>query len=167
MRLAFLPEFALLFLGLGLIMGCASSQSTRDDAAARAAAIGTWEYEVIGTAPLNAGTFQIAERDGRLHALVRDRRWGRLRARAEVRDTRLELVIDDLRISGRIENDQFTGFLRRQRWDVSTRQRSRRRRQSHSRSASLHARRVQSASTADRPSALECQSILREASGCD
>jgi len=166
MRRAFLLEFALLFLGLGLVLGCASSRSTEDDAAARAAAIGTWEYEVNGTAPLNAGVFQIAERDGRLQALVEDQRRGRFRARASVKDTRLELVIDDLRISGRIEDDQFTGFLRLQRWDVSTRT-TRRRRERQFRSASLYARRVRSASAVDASSVLECESILREADGCN
>lgn len=167
MRRTFLLEFALLFLGLGLVMGCASSRSTQDDAAARAAAVGTWKYEVDGFAPLHAGVFQIEERNGRLQALIQDRRQGRLRARVNVKDRRLELTIDDLRISGRIEDDQFTGFLRRQQWDVSTRQRTRRRRESQFRSASLYARRVRSASAADRPSILECESILREANGCD
>lgn len=168
MRRTFLLRFTLLILGLGLAVGCASSRSTKDDAAARAAAIGTWKYEVNGTAPLNSGTFQIAERDDRLQALVRDRRRGRLRAQVDVRDARLELVIDDLRISGRIQDDQFTGFLRRQQWDVSTRQRTRRRRRaSHSHSASFYAQRVHSASGVTRPSLLECESILREADGCN
>lgn len=169
MRRAFLLEFVLLFLGLGLIMGCASSRSTQDDAATRAAAVGTWKYEVDGFAPLHAGVFQIAERDGRLQALVQDRRQGRFRARVHVKDRRMELTIDELRISGRIEDDQFTGFLRLQRWDVSTRtrQRTRRRRKRQFRSASLHARRVRSASAVDEPSVLKCESILREANGCN
>lgn len=168
MRRALPLRLILLLLGLGLTAGCTSSRSTVDDAAARAAAIGTWEYKVTGTAPLNAGVFQIAERNGRLQALVRDRRRGRFRARVTVRDTRLELSIDDLRISGRIEDDQFTGFLRLQQWDVSTRQRTRRRRRtSRSHSASFYARRIRSASARDRPSVLECESILREANGCN
>jgi hypothetical protein len=160
-------HLALLLLGLGLAVGCASSRSTTDDAAARAAAIGTWEYEVDGFAPLEAGVFRIVEERGRLQALVQDRRRGRYRARADVSGTRLELTIDDLRISGRIEDDQFTGFLRRDQWDVSTPQRARRRTRASFRSASLYARRIRSASAVSRPSILECESILRETNGCN
>jgi len=155
----------LLALCAGLVMGCASSQSTTEDAASQAAVIGTWEYKVDGTAPLDQGVFRITTQDGRLLGILRDRRLGRLRARVDVNDSRLELSLDNLRISGYVENDQFTGFLRRRQWDVSIRRQSRRR--SQFRSASLFARRVQSAVTADTPSFLECRSLLREANGCN
>lgn len=160
-------RLTLLLLSVGLTLGCASSQSTEDKTASRAAAIGTWEYEVDGFAPLKAGVFRIAERRGRLQALVQDQRQGRFQARVDVSNRRLELTVDDLRISGRIEDDQFTGFLRRDQWDVSTTQRTRRQRRSSFRSASFHAQRVNSASTVDRPSILDCESILREADGCN
>lgn len=163
-------HFALLLLGVGLAAGCASSRSTENDtsdAADRAAAIGTWKYEVDGYAPLSTGVFQITEQDGRLQGFLRDRRRGRLRARVKLKDRRLELIIDELRVSGRIEDGQFTGFLRRQQWGVTTRRRTRRRTRSRFRSASVYAQRVRSASAADRPSILECESILREANGCD
>jgi len=158
---------ALLFLCAGLAAGCASSRSAEDDAAGRAAALGTWRYEVDGSAPLSTGVFQIAERKGRLQGFLRDRRRGRLQARVKLQDRRLELTVDGLRVSGRIEEGQFTGVLRRERWDMTTRRRTRRRTRSRVRSASVHARRVRSASAADRPSILECESILREANGCD
>lgn len=160
-------HFALLLLGVGLAAGCASSRSTENDAADRAAAIGTWKYEVDGYAPLSTGVFQITAQDGRLQGLLRDQRRGRLQARVRLEDQRLELIIDELRVSGRIEDGQFTGFLRRQKWGVTTRRRTRRRTRSRFRSASVYARRVRSASAADRPSILECESILREANGCD
>jgi hypothetical protein len=147
--------------------GCASSHSSQDSPEAQAAAIGTWKYEVDGVAPLSTGVFQITEQDGRLQGLLRDQRRGRFRARVRLEGRRLELIIDELRVSGRIEDDQFTGFLRRQRWGVTTRRRTRRRTRSRFRSASVYARRVRSASAADRPSILECESILREANGCD
>jgi len=74
------------------------------------------------------------------------------------------LVLDDFRISGQIEDETFTGVLRRRPWDVdSQRQRHSR---SQFRSAPLQARRVRSASEADEPTALNCRSILREADGC-
>ena len=145
-------------------MGCASSQSAEEKAAARASVIGTWEYRVDGMAPLDQGVFQISTKNGRLRGIVQDRRLGRLRARVDVGNSRLELAFDDLRISGFIENDTFTGYLRRRQWDVSTRSRYRRR--SRFRSASLFARRVKSAVSADKPSALDCRSLLREADDC-
>lgn len=160
------PLIPLLFaLCAGVLGGCASSQSAQEKAAARAAVVGTWEYRVEGIAPLDQGVFRITTKDGRLRGIVQDRRLGRLRARVDVSDSRLELMFDDLRISGYIEDDEFTGYLRRRQWDVSTRRRYRRR--SRFRSASLFARRVQSGTAADTPSILECRSILREANGCN
>jgi hypothetical protein len=165
MRRHFLPTLApLLVLCAGLLVGCASSQSAEEKAAARAAVIGTWEYRVDGMAPLDQGVFQITTRNGRLRGIVQDRRLGRLRARVDVGNSRLELAFDDLRISGFIEDDKFTGYLRRRQWDVSTRSRYRRR--SRFRSASLFARRVESGVSADKPSALECEPLLRETDDC-
>ncbi|PSQ51120.1 MAG: hypothetical protein BRD28_06125 [Bacteroidetes bacterium QH_10_64_37] len=148
----------------GILGGCASSQSAQEKATARAAVIGTWEYNVEGTAPLDQGIFRITTKDGQLQGIIRDRRLGRLRARVDANDSRLELAVDDLRISGYIEDDEFRGSLRRRQWNVSTRRRYRRR--SRFRSASVFARRVQSGTAADTPSVLECRSILREANGC-
>jgi len=154
-----------LVLGPGLLGACATSRSAQDEAALRAAVVGTWAYDVKGFAPLDQGRFHITVRDGTLRGLIRDRRLGRLRARVEVQDSRLELTLDNLRISGYIEDDQFTGFLRRARWNVTTRRQARTR--SQFRSASLYARRIRSAAVADKPDVLECRSLLREASGCD
>ena len=110
----------LLFFGAILAAGCASPESTQDSAAPQVAVIGTWEYKVSGTAPLDRGVFQIANEDGQLRGIIRDRRVGRLRARVDVNDSRLELTLDGLRISGYIEDEQLTGFLRRQQWDVAS-----------------------------------------------
>ena len=156
----------LLFFGAILAAGCASSESTQDSAAPQVAVIGTWEYKVSGTAPLDQGVFQIANEDGQLRGIIRDQRIGRLRARVDVNDSRLELTLDGLRISGYIEDDQFTGFLRHQQWDVTSRRRTDRRARSQFRSASFYAKRVQSAMAADKPSVLECRSLLREVDDC-
>jgi hypothetical protein len=155
----------LLVLGPALLSACATSRPAPNEAALRAAVVGTWTYDVQGVAPLDQGRFHITVRDGRLRGLVRDRRLGRLQARVEVRDSRLELTLDDLKISGYIEDDQFTAFLRRDQWDVRTRRQTRTR--SQFRSVSLYATRIRSAAVADKPDILECQSLLREASGCD
>ena len=159
-------RFALLLVfGAGLVGGCASSRSTQNKAAAQTAVVGTWTYEVRGVAPLDQGRFRITTQNGDLQGIVRDRRLGRLRARVRVRDSRLELTINDLRISGYVEDDQFTGSLRRSQWTVTARRRTRSR--SRFRSASLFAKRVRSATAVDKPEILECRSLLREASGCN
>lgn len=155
----------LLILGAGLLGACASSRSAQDEAAARAAAVGTWSYEVEDFAPLDQGRFHITVQDGDLLGIVRDRRLGRLRASVRVHDSRLEIDLRDLRISGYIEDDQFTGFLRRPQWEVTTRRQTRTR--SQFRSASLFARRVRSAAAVDKPEVLECRSLLREVDECD
>ena len=156
----------LLLFGAILAAGCASPESTQDSAAPQVAVIGTWEYKVSGTAPLDRGVFQIANEDGQLRGIIKDQRIGRLRARVDVNDSRLELTLGGLRISGYIEDDQFTGFLRRQEWGVASHRRTGRRARSQFRSASFYAKRVQSAMAADEPSVLECRSLLREVDDC-
>lgn len=158
------PRLLLLLFGTGLVLGCASSESAQSSPEARAAAIGAWKYKVDGVAPLDRGTFQITKEGGRLQALLRDRQQGRLRARVDLRDSRLKLVLDDFRISGQIEDETFTGVLRRRQWNVDSHRQ--RRSRSQFRSAPLQAQRVRSASAADEPRALNCRSILREADGC-
>lgn len=154
----------LLILCVGLATGCSSSRSTTEEAADRSAVVGTWEYEVEGFAPLSEGRIQIANQDGQLRGILRDQRRGRIRARVKVHDSRLELLFDDYRISGHIENNRFTGTLRRRQWSVSTRSRDHRR--SRFRSASLFARRVQNNDAMSKPSVLECRSLLREKTEC-
>lgn len=168
MRRTVLLPLVLLVLGAGLVLGCASSGPQGPSAEAQAAAVGTWQYEVNGYAPLDEGTFRIRQTDGRLRGELTDRRRGRFRVRVDVRASRLELRMNDLRISGSIEDGTFTGVLRRSQWSVTSRQqRQQRRSRSRFRSASLSARRIRSATSADAPSVLDCQSILREASGCN
>ena len=160
-----LPRLVFLLLGVSLAVGCGTSQSATEKATAQAAVLGTWEYEVDGTAPLDRGVFHITTQGDRLRGIVRDQRLGRFRARVDVSSSRLALVLDELRISGHIEDDQFTALLRRPQWDVTQRSQYRRRR-ARGRSATLYARRIRSGATADKPSILECRSLLREADGC-
>ena len=162
-----LARWVVLFLGGVLALGCASSQSTQLPTASQAAVIGTWEYEVEGIAPLDEGTFYITRKNGRLQALVRDRRWGRLQAQVDLDDTRLELSVEDLEISGYIEDEQFSAFLRRDQWGINTRRRiTSMRPRSRFQSVSLYARRIRSATVADTPSILDCESLLRETDEC-
>lgn len=152
-------------IGFGLLGGCTSSDAARDQAAARAAVVGTWSYEVKGFAPLDQGRFRIMIQDGDLQALVRDQRRGRLRARVEIHGSRLELTFGNLRISGYVEDDQFTGSLHRIEWDVRSQPDTRVR--SQFQSIPLFAQRVRSAAAVDKPEVLECRPLLREKDGCN
>lgn len=146
-------------------MACSSSQRTTERAASHAAAIGTWKYEVSGRAPINQGTFTITLKKGRLYAVIRDKYRGPLAAEVHVRSSRMELTIGSLHVSGHIEDDRFSGFLRPEQYDVSIddpdAQPSRRREVAY-----LRAERVRSASVIDDPRVLDCESLLREESGC-
>lgn len=161
------PRLALLLPLLVAVLtpGCSSSRSATDTAASRALALGTWKYRVTGRAPLYRGVFHVTSRNGRLQALVRDKRRGRLTARVRVTDSRMELIIGRLRVSGHIENGRYSGFLRLDQWDASASLRPRRPRLNSS-TASLFAKRVQDGARGDATSALKCRSILREANGC-
>lgn len=158
---------SLLVLGvLSIAIGCASSEPTQSETAARAAALGTWQYQVDGIAVLNRGEFTITEKEGRLRAQIRDDRRGRFFARVQLNGSRMQLSLKDLRISGRIEDDSFTGTLRRPVWDVTSS--SRMRRSSRTRSASLVAHRVSSGMPSDPKTPLDCPSILWETDdGCE
>ncbi|MFB6231104.1 MAG: hypothetical protein ABEL04_08090, partial [Salinibacter sp.] len=156
------PLFLVVLLPVAVFAGgCASTQSTGGNPAALEAAIGTWRYQVTGIAPLDQGTFRIAVKDGRLQGIVRDRQRGRFKARVDVNDSRMELTVGRLHISGQIENGQFSGFLRLRKWDVSVSSR-RRRSRSGSSTAPLYAERIRSGVAGDAVPALECTSILRE-----
>lgn len=74
---------------------------------ARTAAIGTWKYRVEGPAALSRGEFRIAVEEDQLRALMRDERRGRLTAQVVLDGARMELSLNELRISGRIEDDTF------------------------------------------------------------
>lgn len=159
------PALLLSLLVALLTPGCLSSQSATDTAASRAAALGTWQYQVTGRAPLHRGVFRITSKDGHLQALVRDERRGRFTARVRVNNSRMELTLGQLRISGQIKDGSYSGFLHLDQWDVSAPNRSREQ-WSASPTASLFAERVQSGVMAGVGSGLECESILREANGC-
>lgn len=155
----------LLLVSAVLVLGCASSQTVTEQRASEAAAIGTWEYEVSGPAPLARGTFSIHLQDGRLSALVRDQYRGRFPAEVRVHSSRMELTIGHLQIDGTIDEGRFSGFIRPEEFDASIPY-PRDRRSSGPESAYISAERVQSMSLVDPWSPLDCRSILREDSGC-
>lgn len=142
------------------VVGCASSPPAEETAEARAAALGTWEYKVEGIGELSRGTFYITVREDRLRAYVRDEQRGRFIARVRLTGSHMELDLRDLRISGEIEDDTFSGRLYHPDWEVSSSRQ--RRRFSRPRFTLLVARRTARSSLYDLQSPLDCPSILRE-----
>lgn len=147
-----LPLLTSALVCLALTAACSTSQpaSGPDAAAERAAVVGLWEYQASNSAYLDRGVFKITVQDGRLQGTLRDNRLGALPIRVEVRDRSMEMVVDDLRINGRLDDDKFTAFVRRPMWDVSSRQRAgyRNRSRQNPPTGSLFARRIESMGTA-------------------
>ncbi len=94
--------------------------------------------------------------------MLRDTRRGRLDANVSQRGSRLEFTLNQVRVSGRIEDDRFVGLLRRPMWDVSTSQEVNRRRQRTSDSGSIVARRVRNPGWMGSVPGLNCPSVLVE-----
>lgn len=160
-RGAFFPAILLPFV----LWACASSQSSVELRAKKAGAIGTWEYEVSGPAPLDQGTFYIRLSNGRLQGMVHDRSRGRLSADVRIQSSQMELTVGNYRISGTIDDGHYTGFLRRKQIDASIaypEDRASRGRQT----AYVTAVQIRSGADADGPTALACRPILRESSAC-
>lgn len=152
-----------------LLVGCATTSSAPSPAE-RAAVVGVWEYRTSGSPHLGRGTLHIRVNNGRLHALLQDTRRGRMNVRVSQRGSRIEFTLDQILVSGRVEDDRLVGLFRHPTWDVSTSQnvRGRQANRPGSDSGSIVARRVQNpAWIADVPG-LGCPSILEEANErCD
>lgn len=163
MRRLVVPRTVLLgVLLLGVTFaGCATTASAPSPEE-RAAVVGVWEYRTSGSPYLGRGTIHFQVRNGRLQAMLRDTQQGRLRANVNQRGTRLELDLNQVRVSGRIEDDRFVGLFSRPMWDVSTSQEVHHRRQRTSNSGSIVARRVRSPEWMGSVPGLDCPSILVE-----
>lgn len=152
-----------LLLLAGVLAGCAST-APAPSPAERAAVVGVWEYRTSGSPYLGQGTLHIRIRNGRLRAQLRDTQRGRMDAQVNQRGSRIELALDHIRVSGRVENDKLVGLFRRPTWDVSTSQdvRSTRSRRYGSDSGSIVARRVQNPGVVGAVPTLGCTPILVE-----
>lgn len=145
-----------LLLGLGLT-GCVSSRTAEQVARNRAAVLGTWEYRTDNISALHHGTFQVTVQDGRLKGQFRDSWRGTLDAQINVHGSRMELMLDRVRITGRLEQNRFKAAVRRDLWDVSM--------SGNRRSTGYFvARRVRRESTMDEINEFGCASLLREVS---
>lgn len=146
-------------LGLFLVgvAGCTSPRTVQEVARDRADVLGTWEYRTENISALQHGTLQIMVQDGRLTGRFQDSWRGSLNARVNVHGSQMELTLDRIRISGRLEQRRFTASVRREFWDASTAG-SRRSR------GYFVARRVRSSSMFEDTRPLGCPSLLREVS---
>ena len=115
---ASLLVWTLLLGGLIVLSGCTSSRPPEERRAEQAQALGTWQYRVTGSPLLDRGSIQIEREGDRLLAILRDARRGPLRARVSVRDDRMELRIDQVVVSGRLEDDRYRATVELATWDV-------------------------------------------------
>ncbi|PEN15118.1 hypothetical protein CRI94_02180 [Longibacter salinarum] len=156
----FTPFIALL-AAFVVFSGCASTQSASDRGNTNDV-LGTWKYRTMaGSDVLDEGVIQITMVQGRLEGTLRDARVGTIPVDVSYRGERLELDLDEIRIYGRVQNDEFTAYYERPMWDVSTSQDVRH--QTNNRlSGSLSARRVHSTGYEEPDIDLGCDALTVE-----
>lgn len=140
-----------------VLLSCASSQTT-SEVDERMRALGTWEYQATGVRSLRRGRLKILSRDGDLVGQFQDQMGGKFEANVQVQGARMEIRVDQLRITGRIRNNQYAGTIERSDWDV-TRQNPRRQSQ-----ARFEARRIRQHGESGADDDYGCPSLLREES---
>ena len=104
--------------GLIMLSGCTSSRPPEERRAQQAQALGTWQYRVTGSPLLDRGSIQIEREGDRLYAVLRDERRGPLRARVTVREDRMELRLDQVVVSGSLEDGRYRATVEWVTWDV-------------------------------------------------
>ena len=135
---------AILLLGCFLLPGGRTSTQQTADRGTSNEVLGTWKYRAMaGSDVLDEGVIRISMVQGRLQGTLRDRRIGTVPVDVSYRGQRLELDLDEIRIYGRVQNDEYTAYYERPIWDVTTSQ-SLRHRGSDRINGSLSARRVHS-----------------------
>jgi len=149
-------QLVLVVLGTSLF-GCTSSEPSRE-VSERMRALGTWAYQATGVNSIRQGRLKIKSRDGDLIGQFHDRVRGKVLGDVRVRGAYMEIRIDQLRITGRILNNQYSGTVKQSDWDV-TRQNPRRQSQ-----ARFEARRIRRQGESDTDDDFGCPALLREAS---
>jgi len=159
--------FATVLIAALLVTGCASSgpSASRGNTAE---VLGTWRYRAMaGSSLLDEGVIQITMNQGRLEGTLRDSRLGSAPLDVSYRGDNLRLRVDDIRIQGRVKNNEFVAFYERSMWDVTTPQRSIRD-QRQRMNGSLSARRVEAKGFDVNLPPLGCDDLLTGgASQCD
>jgi hypothetical protein len=149
---------AVLLVLVIVLLGC-HPRSAEEIAADRARVLGTWEYHTRGISALQSGTLRIRVQDGELVGRLRDRWRGTVRAQVALQGTRMELDLDRVRITGRLEQNRFRGTVQTPFWDASRAHAGR-----QASSGYFVARQVRSQSVVDDLTDLGCPSLLRESS---
>lgn len=111
-------------VALLLLTGCASTAQApnRGDTSE---VLGTWRYRsTAGSSLFDEGVIQITMQNGRLEGMLRDSRLGVAPLDVSYRGDNLQLRLADIRIRGRVENNEYVAFYERSTWDVTTPQRS-------------------------------------------
>lgn len=112
-------------LGSTVLGGCTSSRPPEERREAQAKALGTWQYRVTGTPVLDRGTFRVERQGERLIVKIRDTRRGPLQGRVRVRDDRMTMRLDQMVVSGQVEDDRFRASVDVATWDVRDNMRTR------------------------------------------
>jgi hypothetical protein len=141
-----------------LVVGCTSSRSAEEVASDRANVLGVWKYRTDGVSMLQHGTLQIRVQDGRLTGRFNDQWRGTVEANVLLDGSHMEFNLNQVRISGRIQQDRFEGAIRRSFWDVSESGNER------ARPGYIVARRVRAQSVVTEMVDVGCPSLLHEAS---
>jgi len=147
------------------VVGCASSRPGAEEPVRPADVTGTWEYRTTGSPALSSGTLRIRHKDGDLRAVLEDARRGQLRTRqVTVRDTWMELRLDQVLVSGRLRDNRYRASVEIITWDVATSSRLARR-STYNRRGSMEAYQVRSSSRlGDAADTFGCPPLLRESS---
>lgn len=155
--------FSTALVALLLLSGCASTAQApnRGDTSE---VLGTWRYRTMsGSSLFDEGVIQITMQNGRLEGMLRDSRLGVAPLDVSYRGDNLQLRLEDIRIRGRVKDNEYVAFYERSMWDVTTPQRASRRGQDRI-NGSLAARRVEAKGYKAPDVPLGCDNLTEESS---
>ncbi len=146
-----------------LLSGCASTGQApgRGDTSE---VLGTWRYRsMAGSSLFDEGVIQITMQNGQLEGMLRDSRLGVAPLDVSYRGDNLQLRLEDIRIRGRVKDNEYVAFYERSTWDVTTPQRSYSRGQQRT-NGSIAARRIEAKGFEIPNVPLGCDPLTEEAS---
>ena len=117
-----------------------------------------WEYRTDGTHALERGTLHISVEDGRLVGRIKDRWRGKIEAPIRLHGSHMELNLDRVRITGRLQRGRYEAYVHREFFSVAE-QSARRPSRGY-----FIAQRVRSQSALGNFPDAGCTSLLRESS---
>lgn len=165
MRLSLFQTLALAMVLGGVVLGgCASSQSSVEESLQPSDVAGTWRYRTTGSPALSSGVIRIQHKDGDLRATLRDARRGQFRTRqVSLRGSWLEMRLDQVLVSGRLQERRYRASVEIITWDVTTSSELARR-STYSRRGTMEAYQVRSSPQFGGAATYGCTPLLRESS---